>query len=206
MGVPRLPSGKGDDVATAVVSCLENWGVAERVVGMSFDTTASNTGVRAGACTYVQQRLGRNLLHLACRHHILEIVADKTFGACLFKLTKAVEKNLARFVGRPLLGDAGRRCLASSSSKFLVDALGPSEFFEVDPAEWPERQDYQLARRRAESLKVVNDFAERGVALIQSYCAILTKDEEQRQFLLQVVEEHRRRFPDVRKSTLDEYL
>ena len=93
---------------------------------------------------------------------------------------------------------------ASSSSKFLVDALGPSDFLEVDPAEWLERQDYQLARRRAESLKVVNDFAERGVALIQSYSAILTKDEEQRQFLLQVIEEHRRRFPDVRKSTLAE--
>ena len=93
---------------------------------------------------------------------------------------------------------------ASSSSKFLVDALDPSNFLEVDPADWPERQDYQLARRRAESLKVVNDFAEWGVALIQSYSAILTKDEEQRQFLLQVIEEHRRRFPDVRKSTLAE--
>ena len=82
LGVPRLPSGKGDDVATAVISCLEDWGVAERVVGMSFDTTASNTGVRGGACTYIQQRLERNLLHLACRHHIFEIMADKSFGAC----------------------------------------------------------------------------------------------------------------------------
>ena len=56
----------------------------------------------------------------------------------------------------------------SSASKFLLTALGPSDFLEVNPAEWPARQDYQLARHRAESLKVVNVFAERGVALIQN--------------------------------------
>jgi len=51
-------------------------------------------------------------------------------------------------------------------------------------------------------LSVVNDLAKRGVALIEQYNSILTKDEEQKQFLLQVVEEHRRRFPDSSKKTL----
>ena len=83
LGVQRLLSGKGEDVATAFVSCLEDWGVAERVVGMSFNTTASNTCVQCGACTCVQQRLRGYLFHLACRHHNLEIVAEKSFGACL---------------------------------------------------------------------------------------------------------------------------
>ena len=83
LGVPRLPSGKGEDVATAVVSCLEDWSIAERVVGMSFNTTASNTGVQRGACTCVQQRLRGYLFHLAYRHHNLEIMAEKSFGACL---------------------------------------------------------------------------------------------------------------------------
>ena len=34
------------------------------------------------------------------------------------------------------------------------------------------------------------------MALIEEYNSILTKDEEQKQFLLQVVEDHRERFPD----------
>ena len=51
-------------------------------------------------------------------------------------------------------------------------------------------------------LKVVNDNAERGVALVQAYNRLLTKDEEQQQFLLQVVSEHRRVYPDIHKETL----
>ena len=52
-------------------------------------------------------------------------------------------------------------------------------------------------------LHVVNDFAERGVMLMQAYNLALTKDENQRQFLLQIVEDHRKRYgyPDPRKST-----
>lgn len=49
---------------------------------------------------------------------------------------------------------------------------------------------------------MVNDFAERGLALMQAYNLALTKDEDQRQFLLQVIEDHRKRYPDARKSTV----
>ena len=42
--------------------------------------------------------------------------------------------------------------------------------------------------------RVVNDQAERGVALIEEFSGHLTKDEEQLQFLLQVVQEHRRAY------------
>jgi hypothetical protein len=41
-------------------------------------------------------------------------------------------------------------------------------------------------------IAVINQFAERGVALIQDNSKVLTKDEQQRQFLLQVVEWHQR--------------
>lgn len=51
-------------------------------------------------------------------------------------------------------------------------------------------------------MKVVNDHAERGVALIQEYNGYLTHSEEQLQFLLHVVEDHRRIYPDCKKSTL----
>ena len=60
----------------------------------------------------------------------------------------------------------------------------------------------QPAESIVTALKVVNDTAERGVKLIQDYNLILTKDEEQKQFLLQVVQEHRRLYPDASKKTI----
>lgn len=55
-------------------------------------------------------------------------------------------------------------------------------------------------------LAVVNDRAERGVALIQEFNKRLTKNEDQLQFLLQVVSEHRRQFPSCVKHQIVEKL
>jgi hypothetical protein len=40
------------------------------------------------------------------------------------------------------------------------------------------------------------------VALIQAFNGVLTKQKEQKQILLQVVEKHRLEFPNPKKSTL----
>jgi len=48
---------------------------------MCFDTTASNTGIKKGACTILERKIGRNLLGLACRHHIFEIIISKVFNS-----------------------------------------------------------------------------------------------------------------------------
>lgn len=47
------------------------------------------------------------------------------------------------------------------------------------------------------TLSTVNDHAERGIALMQQFNLALTKDEEQRQYLLQVVESHRKEHPST---------
>jgi hypothetical protein len=46
---------------------------------MGFDTTASNSGNQKGAAVLLEKLLGRNLINLACRHHILELVVSKVF-------------------------------------------------------------------------------------------------------------------------------
>lgn len=74
LGVPKLPNGTGHNQANEVCSLIEAWKISDRVVGMGFDTTASNTGARKGACTLIENKLNRDLLWLACRHHIAEIL------------------------------------------------------------------------------------------------------------------------------------
>ena len=48
---------------------------------LSFDTTSSNTSKENGACTLLGKMIGRDLLHLACRHHMMDTVAEKVFSA-----------------------------------------------------------------------------------------------------------------------------
>lgn len=41
--------------------------------GMCFDTTNTNSGANKGACTLLEQKLGRRLYAFACRHHVYEL-------------------------------------------------------------------------------------------------------------------------------------
>ena len=43
---------------------------------MCFDTTASNTGIRKGACILLEQQMDKDMLWLACRHHVMEIMLE----------------------------------------------------------------------------------------------------------------------------------
>ena len=409
LGVPKLSSGTGEAQAAAVISCLEKWDITDQVAALCFDTTASNTGHRSGACSIIEQKLDRDLLFLSCRHHVMELIVgaafEKTTGASAgpeillfkrfrdkwrfidhtsfkpastnsfveamvassrvdilefaksymevqqprddyreflelsyiflggvpvrgvrfqvlgamhrarwmakviyaikvwlfrsqFKMTAFEEKgvrDLATFavlihlkawmtapiaVEAPLndfmlmgqllkyphatvstatskklglhlwyiseelvglalfdsrippeskklmlaameeiapdhppkrprvessafLGNKGLEQFCTANSKILFHLLGlPDAFLAKDPSLWEEDESYADALERVKGLAVVNDRAERGVALIQDFNKKLTKDEEQLQFLLQVVTDHRRRFPVCTKKTI----
>ena len=77
-----------------------------------------------------------------------------------------------------------------------------NSFLLEDVDRWPELPSYINAKRIAESLKVINDSAERAIALATTFNSSLTKDEEQKQYLFQVVGEHRKSFPNSKKTTL----
>ena len=66
---------------------LNNWNVTEKIIALGFDTTSFNTGIHKGSCTILQQLLERQLLWLACRHHIPERIIAVSF-ITLFGETK----------------------------------------------------------------------------------------------------------------------
>ena len=82
LGVSKMLSGKGKAMADAVTQELESWSCDSVVIGMCFDTTASNTGRLSGACQLIENSLDRNLLWLACRHHMLEVLLADSFTVC----------------------------------------------------------------------------------------------------------------------------
>ena len=407
LAVPKLLSGTGLETAEVVLTCLEDWNLIDDVKAMCFDTTASNTGAKKGACFILEQKLNKNLLAFACRHHINEIIISDVFNSCYgtstgpdillfkrfqaswdkmnksnfqtdedislswseniitfcksqltefhpredyrelleltivylggsleksisfrrpgalhrarwmakviyaikillfresFKMTKKEEKALRRFtrfavryyvpnwfvasnvaaaprndleylqqlqycedmqllavaskalcrhlwylseelVGLaftddgvtpdmkremvkalqiPALNNQSKRCslpdevpieditltnFVTKKSKLIFTTLGiePS-FFEVDPIEWHVRDDYKKAQESVRILKVVNDNAERAIALIQNFNNHLTKNENQLQYLLQVIERHREKFPKATKMQISKNL
>lgn len=73
LGAPKITSSTGEEIACA------KWKIVDRVEGMSFDTTTSNTGVDNGAAALLEKKIGRKLLRFPCRHHIYEIALKSVF-------------------------------------------------------------------------------------------------------------------------------
>lgn len=76
------------------------------------------------------------------------------------------------------------------------------EFLNKDPDTWILDPEYLMMETEIKHILIVNDVAERGVKLITDYNTILCNDEEQKQFILQIVENHRKRFPIITKANL----
>lgn len=88
IGIPKLKKSTGKEQANAIYYTLENWGVTDVVQALCCDTTASNTGRLNGACVLLEQKLGRDLLYLPCRHHIYEIILRGVFETVNYKFYK----------------------------------------------------------------------------------------------------------------------
>lgn len=120
-------------------------------------------------------------------------------------LATAVPQNFR--LGKPLFHKISRNTT-------LKDLIGPEShtiFHLLDVGtdwlakpinQWSSDPGFLVAEQFVRTVKVVNDAAERGVKLISDFATILTSDPQQRSWLLQGVEQHRKQFPSFDKKTL----
>lgn len=66
-----------------------------------------------------------------------------------------------------------------------------TDFLRVAPKNWKQLKSYKEDYERLKNIKVVNDLAERCVSLMSEFNNSITSNEDQKQYLLQVVEQHR---------------
>ena len=95
LGIPETSSGKGVDEFELVKDLMMKWKIKNQTIGMVFDTTNSNSGEHNGACKYLEIWVGKPVLWLACRRHIIELHAGayvkvvtgatKDHGVALFR-------------------------------------------------------------------------------------------------------------------------
>lgn len=91
----------------------------------------------------------------------------------------------------------------SIKTKVFFTQFGlPMAFLDTDPSTWETSFDYEECWVFCRDLFVVNDTAERGIKFIQDFNKILTNDDNEKQFLLQVVEKYRKIYPSYKKSDL----
>ncbi|ESO05704.1 hypothetical protein HELRODRAFT_171365 [Helobdella robusta] len=94
--------------------------------------------------------------------------------------------------------------LVSGTSRAALLLLGMDVAIlrETEPDSWNDLPLFQKVANVVKSLKVVNDTAERTVALMTNFNQSITKNETELQKLIQVVEDNRTRIPDSSKRTL----
>jgi hypothetical protein len=85
--------------------------------------------------------------------------------------------------------------------------VGDTDFIlKMDPSLWADDHKYEILQKSVQSLSAVNDVAERSIALVTELNeSPLTRNEEEFQKVIQVVEDNRRRLPDVRKDLLADF-
>ena len=89
--VTKTEDSTGKVEADAEKEAINNWGLSEGIIACCFDTTSSNSGINSGSCVLLQQLLNKQLLWLACRHHIPELILKAAFQSLFGKTTSPVE-------------------------------------------------------------------------------------------------------------------
>lgn len=146
-------------------------------------------------------------------------LSDELVGLCLFDQNVSVDtkrKIVHAMINNPSpevrdvrpnikkdnLKELGLHDLANKNTMRIFIEFGVDNFWESDVVNWNESKSFKEAENVFKNLRVTNDVAERGVALIQDLNRKITHDEDQLQFLLQVVSEHRKNYPDCSKNAL----
>ena len=97
LGIPTIEDSTGASQHRAVVHLLNNWGILKNVIGLCFDTTASNTGRFKGSATTIESTIGKSVLWLACRHHVYELHVKHVSDSIIGKRNTPSEALFVRF-------------------------------------------------------------------------------------------------------------
>ncbi|KAG0721678.1 hypothetical protein GWK47_045974 [Chionoecetes opilio] len=135
-----------------------------------------------------------------------ERISNEEKEAIVRNLFRRERKGLKRLDGKRFSPDTNLKDLVTSRTRRTLDSLLPGREEEVgtllekSPETWETEATFLDMKRNVSQMKVVNEAAERGIALATSFNSIITMDEVQQQYLLKVVAKHRREHPSTSKA------
>ena len=152
----------------------------------------------------------RHLWHVSEDHVALSFMDDRICSeekdAMVRNLSRCERKGLKRLDRKRLSPEVDLMNLVTSRTRKALDSFLPGREEDVGAllkksSETLETEATFLdMKRNVMQMKVVNDAAERGIALATSNSTV-TKDESQYQYLLKVVAKHRREQPSTSKAS-----
>ena len=92
--------------------------------------------------------------------------------------------------------------LIGPKSWLMFSLFNDADWLKLQVKCWKTDDRFKEMLEFATHLKVVNDLAERKIKLMSDYSTIITNSADQKQCVLQSVEQHRIKVPDVKKTTL----
>lgn len=101
----------------------------------------------------------------------------------------AEEMNLSDFVTENTMFFFNAVCKNSSD-------MSPHDFLHINVQQWNTNETYIRAKLKVDRMLIVNDVAERAIALVSNFNEKLTKNEGEKQLLFQVVEHYKKEFPN----------
>jgi hypothetical protein len=113
---------------------------------------------------------------------MVDILKEKNDDIELQKILSLKAEEIIDFLNRDLPTDLFTPNSFNTFSRFNIS----TDFLQVDSLEWPITMNIKKVRCILSSLKVVNDTAERNVKLMEENNQKSTKNEDQKQYLLQV--------------------
>jgi hypothetical protein len=163
-----------ENIANAALRKIKNhlWYLSEEMVALAF--------FDEGICSETKAKM----------QHALNKPSDsEPPKKALIEIDSIDKKNLEDFV--------------TKNTKTFFETLGLSSSFLSKPvADWAQEESFRVSFQVINHMKVVNDIAERGVKLIEEYNKLITNDEQQKQYLLKVVSEYRKKLPNKAKKII----
>ena len=173
---------KSVDLQTAetALSKLENhlWYLSTAICALSFFDDEISTEVKRKMMKALQ--IGRNISNDPLKRLYVHSDTDIK-NLCYKELDYFINETTWRFF-----------------EKFNIE----TSFFQFDVETWPTQATFLEGLQVVKNLTVINDVAERNVHLAEQYMNFLTQDENQKQYLMQIITEYKKSFPNANKSTV----
>ena len=116
------------------------------------------------------------------------VVALDTFNDTNVKKLIISPNNVTQYIDNDIEGFVSQKTL-----EFFKRFTIPTDFINKDPSVWENDPNYTIGFNIVNNLRVVKDSAERGVKLMQEFNNVLSRNEEEKQIIMQIVSDYRKR-------------
>ena len=83
LAIIEMENSNAEQGVSSVITALEQWKIDKKsIIGCVFDTTNTNSGWKSGILVRLEKFLEQRVIHVYCRHHILERMANDVVREC----------------------------------------------------------------------------------------------------------------------------